>query len=358
MNKKLSSIQAARTIAILMVLLVHVGAIARAVGAQQQVIFLDFGSAGVDLFFVVSGFIMSVVAAERERNPTVFFTKRFLRIFPMYWIFTLVWLVMSVIVDRGATDGEFVLRSLFIWPQFELPYLFVGWSLEHEIIFYGIVGVLLTLRAEQYLAVILATLFAVGIANHVALPDFFDRPPFWDYHLLSLYHFDFLLGVLIFRFRHRLILKQWRTVIFLSLLAFPAIAYFLLPFFEGAVLPTQPEGALGLVRVLTFGVASAGLIIGLWSAEQYSPSHIFAWSLANRIGDASFSLYLSHHIVFAVIAYTVLKIGIPAVFIWPLLLIAIGVAILFSLAWYDKIEAPYNRMTGRAFRTTTPRPAT
>src|SRR4051794_23602479 len=48
-----------------------------------------FGAAGVDLFFVISGFIMFYIAAEKQPAPSKFLTARLLRVIPLYWLVTI-----------------------------------------------------------------------------------------------------------------------------------------------------------------------------------------------------------------------------------------------------------------------------
>jgi len=101
--QKLRSIQVLRALAACAVVVLHA-----VPDAHAPVDNAGYGAAGVDLFFVISGFIMANVA--KERSASEFLRDRLWRIYPLWWIAVLPWLFM---VPRG---GTFVASSLTLWP--------------------------------------------------------------------------------------------------------------------------------------------------------------------------------------------------------------------------------------------------
>ena len=161
---RLDSIQALRGLAAYLVLIYHVrsleGLSIKEMGSSESElvggIFLN-GYAGVDLFFVISGFIMVYVTASRPESLTTikdFLLARIFRIFPPWWLFaglmmTYLFVTYGVPWDSealAATDisgSEHIFRSLFLLPQPNFPVLGVGWTLIHEMYFYVIFALLL-----------------------------------------------------------------------------------------------------------------------------------------------------------------------------------------------------------------------
>src|SRR6266568_1603361 len=112
---------------------------------------------GVDIFFVISGFIMWTTTADGHADAVSFWKKRAIRIYPIYWIALSLWIVgRFVIPDRlGNADVsmESVLRSYLLLPQYHLvftdriwPILVPGWTLQFEVFFYFVFGLFLHLN--------------------------------------------------------------------------------------------------------------------------------------------------------------------------------------------------------------------
>lgn len=165
---KLQSIQALRGIAALLVVMVHGAAFERILISENGLaeapliggLFLN-GYGGVDLFFVISGFIMVWVtqrAVPGVATSADFLFARFLRVYPMWWMAAGLMLAYALNVQILSTlaTGEIVeepirystsylLKSFFLLPQLEFPVLAVGWTLIHEIYFYAVFAVLLLL---------------------------------------------------------------------------------------------------------------------------------------------------------------------------------------------------------------------
>ena len=146
-HDKINNLQVVRAAAALFVVYFH----SSYVGVGRQ----PFGSFGVDLFFVLSGFIMAGICA---RNPHAFFLRRLVRIVPPYWLFTLCVFAVAVLfpalVKATEADPVQLLKSLFFVPFRKSngliqPTLFLGWTLNYEMFFYAAVAAGLSLRRRH-----------------------------------------------------------------------------------------------------------------------------------------------------------------------------------------------------------------
>jgi len=346
-----TSIQVARALAACAVVVYHTNFLANNFPGLSIVPahWIHFGFAGVDLFFVVSGFVISVVTDRPSNAVGEFLAKRAVRILPFYWFFTLAWLVISIVGGKGAPPTMELLRSLAVVPTYPLPFLQVGWTLEHELVFYAIVGATLALKQLRRLPVVLAALFVGALGLHVVLPSLTHSKPVWDWHLLSLFHFEFLAGVLLYRYRGLVALLDWRLLIALGALGFPLGSIALHAAYDSHSIPTQPESWPGLVRVMVFGLTSAALIGGLYALEEQEPKMMQApaFKTLDLIGNSSYGLYLLHTIEFSILGVVFSHIRISNSLFWPAAIVSWISAILISIAWYKLAEKPFLKRSSR-----------
>src|SRR3954447_13625650 len=118
---------------------------------------LSRGGHGVDLFFVISGFIIFYATHGAELTPAEFLRRRVTRIVPLYFvvIFTVTMLAMTLPATFGTPDWytpRHILKSLaFIaFTDGDMPVVYVGWSLEYEMYFYLIVALLMALTRDVW----------------------------------------------------------------------------------------------------------------------------------------------------------------------------------------------------------------
>jgi peptidoglycan/LPS O-acetylase OafA/YrhL len=139
----LLNVQALRALAAFMVVCVHLEALAILAGAAPHA--TEAGNAGVDLFFVISGFIMVFTTGRKPQSPAGFFGARVRRIAPLYWsvtfaVFLVARLTPSLIQNTPSDLGR-LLASLLFLPELRpdgtmRPVVFVGWTLNFEMAFY------------------------------------------------------------------------------------------------------------------------------------------------------------------------------------------------------------------------------
>ncbi|AOJ83504.1 hypothetical protein WS86_22835 [Burkholderia savannae] len=282
----LSNIQAARAVAALCVVAYHLGV-------------MPFGQIGVDVFFVISGFIMSYVA-PKEGNA--FFIKRVIRIVPLYWMLTIGVYAIAVVRPQWlntTTDGvAYLFKSMFFVPYVKEngnwgPLLRNGWTLDFEMFFYVVVAAALVVVRRQYatiaasaaLIVFCLSSQAVGAGSQVA--DYLAQPLV----------IEFCLGVACYWItRARAFDAAPRGLFGAGAIAAPLLVVALYPEFGDPV---------GFQRVLQYGVPAFVLIASLLGLEKSGVSSRNA-ILAN-LGAASYSIYLLHPYVIGV-AEKILKI--------------------------------------------------
>lgn len=292
-ERRLSGIQSLRGLAALMVFVFHYVGLQPLycfVGGQWIRDWVDLGSAGVDIFFAISGFIMVQVTRGRERSWRLslrFLMERVGRIYPMYWI----WLGLAIVlylrhpgwIAKLPTYVPHYWASALLWPEGNAPILTVGWTLIHEMYFYLVFGLLLLVVPAKGFGYALSLWGLSVLCLRIGFPK--ADHPVWQIatHPLTL---EFVAGALIgLRFGNGMgaARSPYRNLI---------EALLLLPLLHLVRLHL----ALGLSsewqRVLCDGIPAALIVAATASLELRPGFRAPAWMV--RIGDASYSLYLCH----------------------------------------------------------------
>ncbi|MDH5979470.1 acyltransferase [Vibrio splendidus] len=145
---------------------------------------MHYGKLGVDIFFVISGFII-FLSAQRMLNAKKFIINRLLRVIPPYWFYTLVMVILSFFIPDAITSGwtvsSLIKSLLFIHhenPSPSLgayPYLTVGWTLLFEVSFYIIcMSSMLIFRKYWFIPVVVLLLFSRQLWPFDAYSFFFE----------------------------------------------------------------------------------------------------------------------------------------------------------------------------------------
>jgi exopolysaccharide production protein ExoZ len=262
----LGSVQALRAFAALAVVLYHVD-------------FIGKGAFGVDVFFIISGFIMCYVTASDRSH---FLAKRLIRILPLYWAATLGVFALALIAPKllGATTASYadLFRSLFFIPYEKeagrvVPILFLGWTLNYEMLFYGIFALALTTRNAPLTAcVTIAALVAAG----QLLP--FDSVVWRFYTSPILYEFCYGIALYALWTRvHGRVRLPVGPAVFMALAALGPLV----------LVDVATDGPF---RYIAWGLPAAVLVAAVLSQQDRIR---FAAGIV-ALGDASYSLYLLH----------------------------------------------------------------
>ena len=197
------TIQVLRAIAALMVVAYHAFDMWAVRITQSSGEYWTNGAAGVDIFFIISGFVMVVSSRRLLSEPRAWLTfmrHRIVRIVPLYWLLTTLKLVLvfffAGLALRSSLDLDYVFRSYLFLPVVDdaghfRPLLPVGWTLTYEFLFYGLFTVALALRSEPLRVLIPA--FAIIVA--LALLRSADWPD-WTI-LFNTIVVEFLFGVIL-----------------------------------------------------------------------------------------------------------------------------------------------------------------
>ncbi|TWF45305.1 peptidoglycan/LPS O-acetylase OafA/YrhL [Chitinophaga polysaccharea] len=345
---KINSIQFLRAIAVLLV--VHVHAIdtqeAFSVSHQQKFFFLEnFGAIGVDLFFGISGFIISYVAGNYfgAYDGVDFLKKRFLRINPIYYVASLIYMVLFCFFDKfypieavlyGLKNTVLMLPVLNSQKAL-FPILVVGWSLSFEWWFYVLFFLLILARTKYKTFLLLLVIPALVIIGKV-LQVHDPRLIFYTNPIML----EFLFGVIIY-WLYRNVTLPAGVAAFLLLLGLGGYAYNIFHGFgDISELGSVTTGTGSLKRVLLWGLPSAFILAGCIFLEKKG---VLARIWNNRffllLGDASYSIYLTHFTFFYLLTNIYIYTGFflnadLSIFVH----MALGVAV--GILFYKKVERP------------------
>lgn len=326
---RLVGIQAGRGLAASLVVIYHAARMlvpSQYLGHMPTEIFA-FGHAGVDFFFVISGFIISFVHGHELGRPdrlVNYLWRRATRIYPIYWVVTALVVALSLLsVHRDERFAPVhIVASLLLLPHGREPLLAVAWTLEHEMLFYCVFALVL-IRRE--LAVPLSAASLILILGAWAFPG----NPVLDF-LGDAYHLQFLMGI-----GAALVVRAVSVPAALALLVAGVIGFIVAGIAEnfGAFQTT------GLVSKLAFGTASAVIVVGVASAERQKLLRF--GRVAMFFGAASYSIYLVHTIVIGLTARVLAASGLMfAVSEGAVLTVVSVAAITAGLGLYALIERP------------------
>ncbi|SLN53649.1 Acyltransferase family protein [Roseivivax jejudonensis] len=303
----------------------------------------DFGRAGVLIFFVLSGFIIAHVSSADR--PAAFALRRVVRVVPLYWVLTLVFFAIQVRHDPSlavlAERAPELLASLFFVPHMHetadriWPILVPGWTLNYEMFFFALfLAGLVVGRPRRVVPALIAALVIAGLA----LPGSDPRWVTWTSPLLLL----FVVGIALAEAWRRWDLSR----------AWPALPLGAVVLAAGAV-----GVAPGAAAQPTLAVGAALVTLGTLGCQARWPERRVP--LLGPLGDASYSLYLSHTIALIVL----LKIlGALPLGGWSqfavVTTLAVGACWVIGLLCYRWIERPmlhsHRRIVARILRPAPP----
>lgn len=326
---KLAGVEAARGVAALLVVLVHASSMfaeAKYFGQMPIGGLFKFGHAGVDFFFVLSGFIIYFIHAGElgdRQYVAAYWAKRFIRLMPVYWVVLAIYgviLVFSPTKDRYEQELTAVLTNILLIPQAHGPILGVSWSLSHEILFYLLFS---TLFFNQTIGRLLFLLWGSMIAFNLATHHFQDW--FWGGFVFRLFNAEFFFGLFV-----AYALRTWRPKLPLVFLIMGTFIFLSAGLYESWGPPQPSEW---LPRHFAYASGAAMVLYGLVGLE--SEGRLRVPALASTLGEASYSIYLVHVIVIMVmqqlylLAQKWIKLPDTLVFI-TVVVIATTVGIVFS----------------------------
>jgi exopolysaccharide production protein ExoZ len=293
----------------------------------------SLGGTGVELFFVISGFVMIVSSTGRFGSGAVaqFIRRRLTRIVPLYWLATAVYAPKLVLVGDAPSVPNLA-RSLFFVPYLNLqgemhPVYGLGWTLNHEVFFYAVfaVGLLWSLRATLAItAVTLGALVGFGFGLGEAGSTPFGQALFFWSRPIVLF---FLVGMALPFLARRL---NTSTAIDFRLAALMSMVLV-----GGAVAAGSSTSGLPWALAL---LGSAVLLLA--HSRVAADDRRFA-PIATALGDASYSIYLTHSFAIGPLGRLYAKFGGSA----PLPFIVVSLVVCSALGWlcHRHVEQPLLR---------------
>lgn len=277
----------------------------------------NFGAIGVDIFFIISGFIMVFVTTNVDSfsKVTSFFKKRIIRLYALYIPITLFFIFYK------KPDVLIILKNIFLLPifdsgtQFIMPSINIAWTLSFELFFYLLFTIALFINRKKHsiivmLILLLLVLTGLFIKSNEVHFVFLTNPIFLEFV------FGIILGIL-----YLTKIKIPNAITLLMLIS--ALVSFGLLIYNGYDTISEAnftiDGSASLWRVYLWGIPSfllVGAILYLFPSSPHSAletanpivpeskaaTNIFR-KLMMLIGDASYSIYLTHTLIFSAFIY-------------------------------------------------------
>jgi exopolysaccharide production protein ExoZ len=305
MTQQFNGLQVLRYVAAMLVAVMHITqAISIYITGRGENVYWAPGGSGVDIFFVISGFVMAITTRAqhddrraRREAAWVFARRRLLRIVPLYWFYTLLKvalvLALPALAVKSVIEPSHLAASLLFMPVTSpwglvQPVLPVGWTLNFEMLFYTVFAVAIALGAPRIrfcLVFFLALFVAAQLMPSVVPLAFYGQSII----------FEFVLGVAI---AHALIR-----------FARPHAAIAILVALAGALLMFGFGWRIDGERLFPWGVGAAAIVLGTAWLEPWIARAPAVKPLA-FLGDASYSIYLSHPFVVPAVVMALHRIGV------------------------------------------------
>jgi exopolysaccharide production protein ExoZ len=288
------------------------------------------GAAGVDVFFIISGFIMWLVARQAKPSAGSFVKDRLTRIVPLYWLVTLALAALAALRPNlfplDHPSFSHVVKSLLFLPHRAphssqpFPLLMQGWTLNYEMFFYGLFALALAAPRSDRPWTLTAMLVAcVGAGAFVGEGS----------TALSTYTspllLEFLSGIwLASAWERRGWIPAWLgwALLCAGLLAFVAVEL------AGA-------DTTGPLRIIYWGLPAFLLVSGAITVDRHgSLAHS---SMLQVLGNASYSIYLTHALVITAVSVAAVKAAVlPGVLLYAVTLSTALCGGVICFAWIEK----------------------
>lgn len=331
----IDAVQYLRGIAAFVVFLFHISSLTVATWGPSAAGIDHVGAAGVDLFFVISGFIMAMILSRPgDFSPRDFIWRRAARVLPGYYIATIGVFVLAVLVPTAmaSTSADIfkLLRSLAFFPWADsqgstAPLLLVGWTLNYEVYFYALVAIVAGLFGDRGLFKTAGVLVAIVVFGWIAAPEH-PTVAFYTNSILL----EFAFGIIAWHCHVRLKGNYAETLSFFVFTG--GVVFFAL----------QHEIDPGAYRVLAWGVPCAMILYGSLRMMRFANTPL------RLLGDWSYAFYLTH--LFIIVGY--IRFVMPKMpdldLIWGVHY-AIMTVVCLNVAWvfHELVEKRANRFLVR-----------
>jgi exopolysaccharide production protein ExoZ len=297
--------------------------------------------AGIEIFFVISGYVMWLILADRPVSPWTFVRKRLMRVVPLYWLLTTVMVVLLLLAPQLLQSARFdvahvVASYLFIaWPNPVegvglRPVMIPGWTLNYEMAFYALLAAGLALKTQWRAPFVIGTLCLLASLSPLPMSPIarFYASPFMAEIALGI-------GLAIAMKRmpsHWMAWGGWAFVAGLALLLC-----------GGAVIDVAAHD-----RLILFALPVTLMVGGLVALER--EGRLPSMPLLKAIGDASYPLYMIHPVLLSAMAQVWRLAGLTTASPW--LYVVTGVVVTSAVGWLAHVTL--ERPLVAAFRPRSP----
>ena len=347
-KESLQLVQFLRGIASLLVVLLHCTiSVNDTLGQSFLFNAFKFGGAGVDIFFVLSGFIITYTSARALKSSkgfVPFIRKRFVRIYPIYWLVATFFLLLQLSLPSFYKTGYDISFGNLLATYLLLPghamVNGVSWTLTYELFFYCIFSLAFFIRNRAVLAILsLMYILALIVLAWIYLHNITGNA--WIDLVIFPMNLEFFMGILAALLVPKIsgpvsrILIGVGTVLFISAAVFFNSGYSLV------------DSAFD--RVILFGIPSFLLILGIVKYELTATINMHSFFV--RLGEASYSLYLLHLPFVAAGVKIFARFQHSDVYVMHIVILAMIAALCIgSIFFFKLIEKPMitrlNRMLG------------
>ena len=295
-KQRLQNLQILRFVAAFLVVWFHWTSLYASVGHEIRV--FQIGVFGVDLFFVLSGFIMAHIYANARPTSLWFLQRRAARLLPLYWLATVLFFVTVQVATHLSSEPATLVKlakSLAFIPYLResdkiQPLLFLGWTLNYEVLFYVVFAI--GLQTPKPVGVTICLLIGGVTAGYVLQPtQVIFR--FWLEPILL----EFVAGMVGFKIYDIMRKHPMARLCGVALMFGGALV---------CVLLFQRFSHLGTHRIVVFLLPATMIVVGASLAPNFS----VIWAqISSKLGDASYAIYLVHPYMMKV-----LIMALPATF--------------------------------------------
>jgi exopolysaccharide production protein ExoZ len=300
----LINIQFLRMVAAMLVVFYHTSSQVSSTGVDQGALFAiseAVGFAGVDIFFVISGFIMAHTSFAHGglEGGWGFLRRRAARIYSGYWPFLLLAFPLFWWINPRLVQELDLFKNIILWPVFPLL-IAVAWTLIFEMFFYLLFTLIISMTRDKrqlwlYALFALMVVWAVysQFVRHAYALGQLEYMSKAEYYMFSPYLLEFLGGALLAYWMRR----PAPGLLASSLLLMAGSTLFLAGgwinnhYFGGSI----EQGYTVFYRVIVFGIPSLLILAGVVRLDQNGLRAPVKFSLLT--GGASYAIYLSHTLI-------------------------------------------------------------
>lgn len=329
-NSREENLQILRFVAAALVLVTHITFYIRE-RVNHSFDIWNGGEIGVPIFFIISGFVMYISGARLEKNiegAKYFIRRRIARVFPLYWLMTTLKIVLAFLVPAAVLhnrpDVLNVLGSYALFPMFNAegdirPLHGVGWTLLHEMLFYYIFSLSLVFRRTPIIfsSCVITVLWLLGFL-------FSFNSALWRICVSEL-NLLFVVGMLL-------------AAAYKNGFKVPKISACVLLLIGLLMFLSKDFRALQHHYIGSFNIGAILIVTALLSLQFTVLPKLKI--LLIKLGDSSYSLYMTHPILAPAICLILYKLHITSPYL--ILLIAMMICLFAGHFIYKFIEKPLN----------------